>query len=391
MILVVFTVAVILVVIAYSLTISLNSKDYYGYISKYNYKLSNRRLAELLNGNIMSNIPNIFINSKDPTVCSTSSAIFLIKLPDNMSLTDDYELHNESTDATYDAECDKICPGLSLYSLIIRDRKKQEIFVGNKQLYEGIWCVSKRPRCNLHTTYAVMTMNNDIVCRSRFPNFFGGPEGNKIIACNNSHIYHPDNILMDNKNNCRVNPRDINMTHEDELVISTDPSSFRFVCEFGGIDSLGNKYVQHPLNRLHPMRNPCIMEIPNADEKNEFDATSGECNCSSRSYDVGNRDPSNKQTPCTSCRTIWNNNVLTIKEPCFPKESVFIEARRKLPCFTGRFESMTAPCIPLFDVKMKQYIKNKSPSPLTKSIVMPLFTGKETARGQIEDKRIPSY
>nr|AYH52227.1 putative per os infectivity factor PIF2 [Microplitis mediator] len=364
-------VIIILILITYTVTISLDSGKYYGYISKSNYKLSNRRLAELLNGNVMSNLPNILTNSKNKTVCSTSFALYLTSLPYSLLMTDDYELHNDTTDSVYDNECEKLCPNSSLESLIIRDRHKQEIFIDNKQLYEGIWCVKKRPNCNLRTTYAIMTMNSSAVCNSKFPNFFGGPEGNKVIACNNTMYSDPNNVLMDYKqdreNGERVDPRTIVMDDEDELLndeYSTE-KSYRFRCLFGGTDSIGNKYVAHPASRFHPIRNPCTMQVPKADQSIVFNSSEGTCDCGTESR-IDNFLTDNKRSRCTFCKTVCKINpaqegiqvsLLKIRDECFVSDAKYLEARHKLPCYLGQAGKTEVPCQRIFDLRFEVYTK----------------------------------
>ncbi|XP_057335668.1 uncharacterized protein LOC130674372 [Microplitis mediator] len=366
------TVIIILMLITYTITISLDSGSYYGYISKSNYKLSNRRLAQILNGNVMSNLPNIITNSKHETVCSTSFALYLTSLPDKLLMTDDYELHNDSTDSEYDNECQKLCPESSLESLIIRDRNKQEIFIDNKQLYEGVWCVKKRPNCNLRTTYAIMTIDSSAVCNPKFPNFFGGPEGNKVLACNNTVYSDPSNVLMDYKddrvNGERVDPRTIVMQDEDEKLDDKETeTSYRFRCLFEGTDAIGNKFIAHPASRLHPIRNPCTMEVPNADSSIVFNSSQGTCDCGTNSR-IGNLITGDTRSRCTSCKiesktisTIKNDSVyseigiLEIKDECFISDAKYWEARYKLPCYLGKPGKNDVPCQRIFDLKFEKF------------------------------------
>ncbi|KAG6558461.1 per os infectivity factor pif-2 [Microplitis demolitor] len=386
------TVIIILILITYTITISLDSGNYYEYISKSNYKLSNRRLAELLNGNVMSNLPNIITNSKHETVCATSIALYLSPLTDNLLMTDDYELHNDNISSVYDKGCEKLCPDLSLESLIIRDSKKQEIYINNKQLYDGIWCIKKRPNCNLRTTFAIMTMNGSAVCNLKFPNLFGGPEGNKIIACNNTIYSDPNNVLMDYKqdreNGERVDTRTIIIEDEDELLDNNNTDkSYRFRCLFNGTDSIGNKYIAHPASRFHPIRNPCTMHVPNAHPSIVFNSSEGTCDCGTKQSRVENVITGDTKSRCSSCKTAITMNTegdteigrLKIRDECFVSDAKYLEARHKLPCFLGVAGKTRVPCQRIFDLKIQIYNPILDSNPYRwKMPLFPKYRGKNT-------------
>lgn len=104
-----------------------------------------------------------------------------------------------------------------------------------------------------------MTLNN-ITCHSKFPNIFGGETGNQIVACKNHNINHPNNVLWDYKEKREGNPWYTNIIDENEMY----NEDFRFKCKFDGIDDHLNKYIQHPMNRFHPIKNYCAGLLINA-------------------------------------------------------------------------------------------------------------------------------
>lgn len=60
------------------------------------------------------------------------------------------------------------------------------VYSENKKLTNGIYCsLGPRPNSNPRTTTTMMTINS-VVCRSKYPNLFGGTNVNHIAACKNS-------------------------------------------------------------------------------------------------------------------------------------------------------------------------------------------------------------
>ncbi|CAI6372849.1 unnamed protein product [Macrosiphum euphorbiae] len=88
----------------------------------------------------------------------------------------------------------------------------------------------------------MMTVNS-VICRAKFPKLFGGPTGNLVVACNDTRINNPLNVLWDYRYDKVVDPFTVTLNDSDELLAD---GNFRFRCNFGGRDNMHNKYIEHP-------------------------------------------------------------------------------------------------------------------------------------------------
>lgn len=152
-----------------------------------------------------------------------------------------------------------------------------DVYTENKKLSNGTYCsLGPRLECNPKTTVAMMTVNS-VICRSKYSNLFGGPKGNHIVACKNTEINYPLNVLWDYKYNELVKASDIVIHDENELV----GNNYRFRCKSNGLDEMHNKYLEHPIERFYPVRNYCAHLIYSAhpDIKPKFYYDSFSCYC----------------------------------------------------------------------------------------------------------------
>jgi hypothetical protein len=221
--------------------------------------------------------------------------------------------------------------GTNASTFYVGDR--DEIFSNGQRLQPGMYCTLNVPNCNLNTTYAVATANS-VACRSKFPRMFGGAEGNQVIACNNAIYNNPANTLWDNLLNRRL--------HQFDDIIDTNerlPSGeFRYICRFDD-DQFGNRYIEHPMDRLHPQRNYCsrgifrgsriISQLPN-----------GQCNCGDyQQTRVRNKNPNDPYSECTSCFTLYHKPEKRAEagSDCFTHFSNFQDILTKIPCLPSKF------------------------------------------------------
>nr|CAR40194.1 putative per os infectivity factor PIF-2 [Chelonus inanitus] len=328
-------------IILYCSALRISTSEYYEYYNDLKERVKNKQLAQLMNGQLMDNLPNInlFVNNhhdSDLMKCTSTNALFLRDVPDNLTEAD-VVTNNHS----YDSQCQKICKSGSAKALVITDVEKQEVYMNNTRLNPGIWCVGDRPQCNLRTTYAVITASGDIVCRSKFPDLFGGPTGDKVIACNNHQYYNRNNKLIDNRTGQPVDPKTV-------YIDKNKPMSEQFTCEFGR-DDYGNYYIKHPLNPFHPFRNPCAVKLTNTDLKasDMFNPETGECDCTKLgSIELRNALADNKRSTCTGCRNEFQADVkmLQIESECFNMNDPAVDARHKLPCFPDKIKSNFVRC-----------------------------------------------
>lgn len=143
---------------------------------KAEYPSLNDNLRGLTNANGINNIPGITINTNnDQLQMANSCAKGPVRVSDHF---DDYD-------------CIETCSSSNAYANVVDEQN--EIYVENKKLNHGTYCVlGRRPLCNPRTTIVMKTVNS-VVCRSKFPNLFGGKTGNDIVACKNTKINDPLN------------------------------------------------------------------------------------------------------------------------------------------------------------------------------------------------------
>lgn len=292
---------------------------------KWAQKLSNGPLQSLLNGSGINNIPMLNIISPNSNViqanqCS-NAPLFMGPLTTNIN----------------DVDCIMAC--VNDNAKVFTVTTKTVITFDTSVLKSGNYCtLGPRPECNMNTTYALMTINS-ITCLSKFPKLIGGKLGTEIVACNNQQIYSPNNILWDYKNN---EPVDVFLTtfiNEDEQL---KDGQYRFRCNFNGLDIHSNKYIQHPQNRLHPIKNYCTNLIVAAhpdvkmiirDDGNSFTCDCGDPNVTR----VKHINPNDPQSQCSTVsfevETVEKSKQrITIPYKCFTLFSPISDVAQLPPC-----------------------------------------------------------
>lgn len=280
-----------------------------------NMNLKNEKLRNLLNGNAIQNLPAINIITTNPNVNRLQSCrdgpIYM------------------GRDAT-EFSCKQMC-GTNGSTFYVGER--DEIFSNGQRLRPGMYCGLVPPNCNLNTTYAVATANS-VACRSKFPRMFGGPEGNQIIACNNSLYTNPGNVLWDYATNGRV-------TQFHELFDTNEKlpnGEYRFRCKFDD-DEFGNAFIPHVLDRLHPQRNYCTQNIFRGSRAIQ-QMPDGTCDCGDyQNTRVRNKFPNDPRSECTSCFTLYHQRDKFAEggSRCFTNFSRFGSIGTDLPCLPSKF------------------------------------------------------
>lgn len=307
-------------------------------------------LSTLLNGSGINNIPSLVISStnkevEDANRCAQGPIYF-------------------GETATID-DCVKKCMSSKAHNLIVADNNT---FYQNLQLKPGAYCtMGPRPECNTNTTRAMLTINS-VTCVSKYPSMFGGELGNLIVACNNSQYKHPKNILWDFLENEIVNPYTTLITEEDEIL---GDGNYRFRCKYDGVDQNANKYIEHPINRFHPIRDYCkqYLYAAHPDVKMEYHTAEGkkyiECNCGDfEDTRVKNIDPLDKSSPCSShIKTKTTTEHLdttfvkaSIPYECFTINSPITDITKKFPCPIDKFTINTS-TMDNFDLEYFNYKK----------------------------------
>jgi hypothetical protein len=331
------TVVVIFVILVCMVSMRFDLGDYRRYINATNVLLESDDLANLLNANALGNLPSININSNNAIV-------------NNLQSCRDGPIFMGATGSEF--SCRQLC-GANASLLQIGDR--DEVFSQGEKLQPGTWCTLNRPNCNLNTTYAVATANS-VACRSRYPRMFGGVEGNRVIACNNSRDFSVTSVLWDNLLNRRVTEFTRVNDDEDERLPSGLP---RFECRFGD-DDTGNQYVPHIIDRLHPMRNYCSSSILEASRQIQL-LPDGSCDCGNyQDTRVRNRLENDKFSECTNCfhLRIDANDTNRVGFRCFNMRSPYSMAFSSVPCFPNRFLEGGNFCEPM-NLLIQEQLENR--------------------------------
>ena len=294
----------------------------FDYINKMNLMLQNKNIANLLNANPIGNLPVINIQTNNSEIerindCG-NGPVFLGADSDEFV-------------------CKRIC-GSAGQLLIVREG--DQIFSNGLLLTEGAWCTVNRPNCNFNTTYARATVNN-VSCQTKYPFFFGGESGNRLVACNNVQYFNINNVLWDNLTNSRVTPT-TKLTSEDERL---SDGSYRFICKFGQ-DENKNKFIENLENRFHPMRNYCTKDLyaGHPDIKLTDD---GKCDCGNfNETRVQNKYEHDLSSTCTACYDRFNEETskLNFGVNCVTVNSQYTQVTRDTVCKPSKFIALGSLC-----------------------------------------------
>lgn len=291
---------------------------------------TNNALSSLVNTSGINNIPSLNIISTNTSVTMANNCG---KSPVRIG------------DVGSDVDCVLACANSS--AKVMNISKRDTYIFDSVVLTSGAHCfIGTRPECNMKTTIAIMTVNS-IVCRPKFPRAFGGPLGNKIVACNSSKFYDPKNVFWDGLKNKAVDPKE-GLSDANELDVRFGPDNqYRFFCKFEGTDIQGNNYIEHPFERLQPMRNYCASMIHRAhtDVRTIFsdDGQNFSCDCGDfRKTNVLNVYPSDHMSPCSDKTTHLEYSVKSLKKlfltyPCFTLFSPMSDAGKYFPCPPEQF------------------------------------------------------
>lgn len=270
------------------------------------------------------------------------------------------------------SDCVNLCQ--NEHVTLLNAGSKSNIFYDNFKLKPNTnYCLLKDENenghisCNQNTTTTMLTVNSH-TCKSRFPNLFGGPTGDQIVACSDKLINDPANILWDNSVDSQVvDPASLaNLFDEDEKLPATplqdtdytnhnDKVRYRFTCKWFGTDELGNNYISHPVNRFKPMRNWCasrIASVPagSVSTKWTYDKAGNLvdylCDCGDPAITrLQNSVPGEFHSQCIPVSTAIqlatsatkNRKLINYSYPCFTVNSPITALTQYLPCNSDIF------------------------------------------------------
>lgn len=305
------------IIYGYSI-LSIDTKKHYDYLNTTSINKINSETETLLEINPLNNLPEVkYIN------------------------TGNQEIDDAQKDALYlgpNIENDNYKCANTLMVITETD----EYYLNGAKLKTGTWCVKKQNNCNLRTGY-VVSGPSGLVCRTKFPNMFGGNDASKIVACNNEVYPSTSSILWDNRYGEPVNPFTVLMTDENEQLPNGD---YRFTCKYTQ-DEMKNNYLPHPLNRFHPIRNPCTKTIFSAGDSIKMNITPTDWNCDCGDPHISRVWPlndNNLKLGCSSCVFIKYNDTenhtdYKIPYSCLTNNSPIGKLSDIVPCISEKFIS----------------------------------------------------
>lgn len=322
--LLIFSIILCVVIVYFFSLLKINISEYTKYLVNTTTTLLNKDLAQLINANTLSNLPNINISTNNADLNE------MISCSDSLKYLGPINTSDENYKA-YRNLCKNTCGGNGELIII---KEGQEYIFENTFLDPGVYCTINPPICNMNTGYVVATINSTI-CKSKYPSMFSGPTASHIIACNNEKYAATGSVLWDYANNEAVDPITVVMTHENETL---PDGSYRFRCKFAETSN-GNPYIPHPLNRFHPLVDACNKTIVRASYDVHANVQENSWTCECGDYDitrVKHLDPGNLKSTCTSCfHSIVNDNEnSSVKVPylCFNTNSLYSAPKTMQPC-----------------------------------------------------------
>ncbi len=336
------SILIIFVLVFYFAYLRVDTSDYFKYLTRTMQELSNQKLANLLNANSLLNLPVVKYTTNNLEI-------------DHMQKCQEGPVYlGPNTSIDYTQMCFNTCG--SGGSVVLVDDVAQYFF-NNVQLNKGAWCVIKNANCNMRTGYVTAGINQ-AVCRTKYPNMFGGSEASTIVACNNEFYPDTQSVLWDNLMNERVDPFTVNMTNENETL---PDGTYRFTCRYGNDENL-NPYLPHPLNRFQPIQDPCNKSIfaASAEVTAVVDESGWRCECGDfESTRVQHKTPGDPKSTCTACLYEHTENTYKVPFDCYTLNSPFTALYNKTMCNIEKYtrqgnlcETVTFKISEIIDSKM---------------------------------------
>lgn len=351
--------------VLYFLMLRLNSDKYYAYVNRFNLQLKNEKLSKLLNSDTLGNLPSLVLSTEsiesemgiDGAPVATDDLNKTLECISDPVYLGPVRADDTTTVLAYEQRCLGACGSLGR---VIAVTDAQEYYHKDKRLRSGRYCVVQDSaiKCNLRTGYIMADGMGSVLCKSKFPNMFGGPTASTIVACNNELHPSTGSLLWDYLNNAPVDPASVVMTDENETVPGPT-HRFRFSCIFND-DGLNNRLIPHPANRFHPIKDPCTRTVVNAHRDAravvERDPATGEpldwrCECGdpvvTRLY---HKDETDNKSTCTTCvdsisEMDENDSVKArVSYECFNVNSFVGDVNFSVPCQWENFIKPSTAC-----------------------------------------------
>lgn len=301
--------------------------------------LTNGNLSQLINGNSLINLPSVTFTTNN------------LEIDVSQRCKEGPMFLGASSDTDYTQLCFNMCGSVGR---VIHIEEGQQYFYNDVKLTTGAWCVLNQIKCNLNTGYVAASING-AVCRSKYPNLFGGQDASMIIACGNEYYSNGPSVLWDYLNNEPVLSQTVVMSDENERL---PDNTFRFQCKYGN-DILENPYIPHPLNRFEPLRDPCKKTIYKAPFAVHAKVTQDnwECDCGNFSETrVKRANPTDPHSYCTSCVPFRGEVSLKVPFDCFTINSAAGNLPKQNPCNAAKFTTYGNIC-DLYSMRYDVYEK----------------------------------
>lgn len=233
---------------------------------------------------LLNDNKNIILNKNIDKIVSYSENIEIDNVIEKKCNNHVIKLTNESVN------CETLCG-----NNYIKKKINNEKNTGG--LDDGVYCIPRHlDKCHMYAGIILKT-NDNWDCISKYPRIFGGPNANKILAC--------DGTLIENKINGQINTYVDEIPHN--LIIHDDPETetinnnfFRFVCPVK-YDGMNNLYISNDISRLNMIRNKCASAFLNDDGRSKPDFIAGNCIC----------DENYINDPLTNSYCVPNNTINT--------------------------------------------------------------------------------
>lgn len=131
------------------------------------------------------------------------------------------------------------------------------------------------------------------------------------------------------------------MHDEDEKL---SDGNYRFRCKFNGMDDMHNMYIEHPTERLHPIRNFCSHLLYNAHPSIKPIVTENKYEFDCGNYYVTRVDhlnPEDKSSPCSDEQFETKADGAKITRSmlyrCYNINSPISDVSKYMPCSGNRF------------------------------------------------------
>lgn len=280
-------------------------------------------------------------------------------------------------------DCDRLCGASVRGSYVLVETGRDTLINGSSTVARGYYCL--RPgvsviECNRVTADVVRAADGEWSCAPRWPNVFGGRDGNDILVCGG----RVDDEGVSYMNRLTGLAAMVPLSGDPYTEPSASGDGPRFRCTpglytGGPTDATANEYIETPGNRFYRMRNGCARYVvgalasiaPEPDRE-------GFCRCirdrhgplrryddvvrwygdepvtvedgSSAALPIGYASVPHACSPCVNRVDMRDGGVVNAPRGCVKSNTVYVTAKRAntrtvdtIPCGVNSFDDASAP------------------------------------------------